>query len=52
MGSANENVPRVSLENPWLASLISFLPIVALLACLLFCLPTPLPRAKGLASMP
>jgi transporter family-2 protein len=43
---------RMSLENPWLASLISFLPVVALLACLLMCLPHPLPNAEGLAAMP
>jgi transporter family-2 protein len=43
---------RVSLENPWLASLVSFLPIVALLACLLMCLPHPLPSERGLAEMP
>lgn len=43
---------RVALENPWLASLVSFFPIVALLACLLMCLPHPLPSADGLAAMP
>ena len=43
---------RVSLENPWLASLVSFLPIVALLACLIMCLPHPLPSERGLAEMP
>jgi transporter family-2 protein len=47
----NHNL-RVSLENPWLASLVSFLPIVALLACLIMCLPHPLPSARGLAEMP
>jgi transporter family-2 protein len=43
---------RKSLENPWLASIISFLPIVALLIVLWFCLPTPMPTAKGIAAMP
>ena len=43
---------RKSLENPWLASIISFLPIVALLMVLWFCLPTPMPTAKGIAAMP
>ena len=43
---------RVSLENPWLASLVSFLPIVALLAYLIMCLPHPLPSERGLAEMP
>src|SRR5882757_9784912 len=47
----NHNL-RLSLENPWLASLVSFLPIVALLACLIMCLPHPLPTAEGLAAMP
>ena len=39
---------RKSLENVWLASTISFLPIVAFLLVLFFCLPSPLPTAKGL----
>jgi len=43
---------RAALSNPWLASLISFLPIVALLFCLFVCLPRPLPTAEGLARMP
>ena len=43
---------RSALENPWLASLVSFLPIVAVLACLLMCMPSPMPSAKGLATMP
>jgi transporter family-2 protein len=46
------NALRNSLENPWLASLVSFLPIVALLTCLLMCLPHPLPSEQGLAQMP
>ena len=51
-GPPMNNALRGSLENPWLASLVSFLPVVALLACLMLCLPTPLPNAKGLESMP
>ena len=43
---------RKALANPWLASLVSFLPIVALLAVLCLCLPRPLPTAEGLANMP
>lgn len=43
---------RSSLTNPWLASLVSFLPIVALLSCLLICLPRPLPTSEGLSGMP
>jgi transporter family-2 protein len=51
-GPPMNNALRGSLENPWLASLVSFLPVVAFLACLLLCVPIPLPTAKGLASMP
>ena len=43
---------RKSLENPWLASTVSFLPIVALLLVVWFCLPSPMPSAKGIAAMP
>jgi len=43
---------RNSLTNPWLASLVSFLPIVALLACLVLCQPRPLPTMAGLSAMP
>ena len=42
---------RTALSNPWLASLVSFLPIVAFLGCLFFCLPRPLPSVEGVASM-
>lgn len=40
------------MVNPWLASLVSFLPVVALIAVLFICLPHPLPTEKGLAEMP
>ena len=43
---------RHALENPWLASVVSFLPIVAVLGLLLLCFPSPLPTARGLAAMP
>ena len=43
---------RRSLENPWLASMISFLPIVAFLLVLFVCLPNPLPATKSIAGMP
>lgn len=43
---------RNSLANPWLASIVSFLPIVALLTCVMFCLPRPLPTVEGLSAMP
>ena len=43
---------RNALTNPWLASLVSFLPIVAFLACLVLCQPHPLPTLEGITSMP
>jgi bacterial/archaeal transporter family-2 protein len=43
---------RNSLTNPWLASLVSFLPIIALLACLVLCQPRPLPTLAGVNTMP
>jgi transporter family-2 protein len=43
---------RHALANPWLASLVSFLPVIALLACIFFCLPQPLPTAEGVGKMP
>ncbi len=43
---------RNALTNPWLASLVSFLPIVAFLFVLLVCAPRPIPTAAGIAGMP
>ncbi len=43
---------RSALANPWLASLVSFLPIVAFLGVLMLCQPRPLPTAEGLSGMP
>ncbi len=43
---------RSALTNPWLASLVSFLPIVAFLICLLLCQPRPLPTLAGVSAMP
>jgi transporter family-2 protein len=43
---------RQALGNPWLASVISFLPIIALLGVVLLCQPRPLPTASGLSAMP
>jgi bacterial/archaeal transporter family-2 protein len=43
---------RNSLTNPWLASLVSFLPVVAFLGCLFLCLPRPLPTMQGVSTMP
>ena len=43
---------RNALTNPWLASLVSFVPVVAFLACLCLCQPRPMPTAEGIAAMP
>jgi transporter family-2 protein len=43
---------RQALSNPWLASLVSFLPIVALLGVVMACQPRPLPTVTGILSMP
>lgn len=51
-GPPMNNALRGAMVNPWLASLISFLPVIALIAVLLMCLPHPLPTEKNLAEMP
>ncbi len=51
-GPPMNGVLRIALTNPWLASLISFLPVVAVLVCLVLCAPRPLPTQEGLAGMP
>ena len=51
-GPPMNNALRNAMENPWLASVVSFLPIIALLGVLLMCQPHPLPTEKGLADMP
>ena len=43
---------RKSLDNPWLASTVSFLPVVAFLLVLFVCLPNPLPSLRGISAMP
>lgn len=43
---------RKSISNPWLASTVSFLPIVAFLMVLWLCLPRPMPTADGISGMP
>lgn len=43
---------RQALTNPWLASVISFLPVLAFLGVLLVCLPRPLPTGEGVSGMP
>ena len=43
---------RQALANPWLASLVSFLPIIAFLGVVMVCQPRPLPTADGVGGMP
>ncbi len=43
---------RQSLGNPWLSSIVSFLPIIAVLMVVWFCLPRPMPTAEGVSTMP
>ena len=43
---------RNALTNPWLASVASFVPVVALLGVLLLCQPRPITTAEGIANMP
>ena len=51
-GAPMNGALRIALNNPWLASLISFLPVVAALVCLVPCAARPLPTQEGLAGMP
>jgi bacterial/archaeal transporter family-2 protein len=43
---------RNALVNPWLASVVSFLPVLFLLGVVFLCLPRPLPTANGITTMP
>jgi transporter family-2 protein len=51
-GPPMNNALKKALINPWLGSLVSFLPIVAFLGVLWMCLPRPLPTAASLSQMP
>jgi len=51
-GPPMNNALKKALVNPWLGSLVSFLPIVAFLSVVLMCLPRPLPTAGALIQMP
>jgi transporter family-2 protein len=51
-GPPMNNALKKALINPWLGSLVSFLPIVAFLSTLWMCLPRPLPTAASLSQMP
>jgi transporter family-2 protein len=52
LGPPMNGALRKALENPWLASTISFLPTVAFLMVLWLCQPNPMPSTKGIAAMP
>jgi bacterial/archaeal transporter family-2 protein len=43
---------KKALVNPWLSSLISFVPIVAFLLVLTLCRPSPLPTVEQVGQMP
>ena len=43
---------RNALTNPWLASIVSFIPVIALLAVLWLCQPRPMPTIEGISNMP
>jgi transporter family-2 protein len=51
-GPPMNNALKKALVNPWLGSLVSFLPVVAFLGVVLLCLPKPLPTAVSLTQMP
>jgi len=43
---------RKALINPWVSSLVSFVPIIAFLGVLVLCLPRPLPTVDSVSQMP
>ena len=43
---------KKALVNPWLSSLVSFLPILAFLLVLILCIPRPLPSGEQISAMP
>jgi len=51
-GPPMNNALKKALVNPWLGSLVSFLPIVAVLGVVCLCIPRPLPTASALGDMP
>jgi transporter family-2 protein len=51
-GPPMNNALKNALVNPWLSSLVSFLPIVAFLGVVWVCIPRPLPSAESLGQMP
>ena len=51
-GPPMNNALRNSMENPWLSSIISFLPVVAFLSVVWVCQPHPFPTRESIAAMP
>ena len=51
-GPPMNGAPRTALMNPWLASIVSFLPVVAFLGVLWLCAPRPLHGVEGISAMP
>jgi transporter family-2 protein len=51
-GPPMNNALKKAVINPWLGSLVSFLPIVALLGVVWTCLPRPMPTAESVGQMP
>jgi len=43
---------RKALVNPWLSSVVSFIPVVAVLSIVMFCLPRPMPSVQSVSAMP
>jgi transporter family-2 protein len=43
---------RAAVTNPWLATLISFLPVVAAVSVLYMCQPAPFPSGERVSQMP
>jgi bacterial/archaeal transporter family-2 protein len=52
LGNSMNAQLRNSLQNPWLASLISFLLILAFFICAFAAMPKPLPTSESIATMP
>jgi transporter family-2 protein len=52
MGPPMNGQLRISLVNPWLATLVSFVPIVCLFVIVAAVFPRPLPTVEGILNMP
>ena len=51
-GPPMNNALKNALANPWLASLVSFLPVIAFLGVVWLCVPKPMPVSESLSQMP